>query len=83
MGLNVFPNPATETAQINYELNSNTTVTITVFDVSGKLVTSMDKGEQTQGRHFTSLKTAEMAKGFYTVKVQTANGMSVTKLIVK
>ncbi|MBL7887974.1 MAG: T9SS type A sorting domain-containing protein [Bacteroidia bacterium] len=83
LGLNLFPNPATDNVQVNYELSAETTVTITVYDLTGKLVNTISKGNQAQGRHFAFINTAEMAKGFYTVTVQTTTGISTAKLIVK
>lgn len=83
LSLNVFPNPATENVQVNYELSSETAVTINLYDVTGKLVSTISKGNQPAGRHFAFINAAELAKGFYTVSVQTNNAISTTKLIVK
>lgn len=83
MGLNLFPNPASENVQVNYVLSAESDVTINVYDVTGKLVNTITKAEQLQGRHFASINTAELAKGFYTVCVKTNNGSSTAKLIVK
>jgi hypothetical protein len=83
LGLNLFPNPATDNVQVNFELAAETTVTINVYDVTGKLVNTISKGNQAQGRHFANINTSELAKGFYTVSVQTATGLSTAKLIVK
>ncbi len=83
LGLNLFPNPATDNVQVNFELAAETTVTISVYDVTGKLVNTISKGNQAQGRHFAFINTSELAKGFYTVSVQTATGLSTAKLIVK
>jgi len=83
ISLNVFPNPATDNAQVNYSLSNETNVTISIYDVAGKLVASQDKGSQSAGRHFSSINTSDMANGFYTVTVKTNNGTTTTKLIVK
>jgi len=83
LGLNLFPNPATDRVQVNYELSAETTVSIRLFDVTGKLVSVETKGAQPQGRHFAFINTSELAKGFYTVSIQTENGSSTAKLIVK
>jgi hypothetical protein len=83
LGLNLFPNPATDRVQVNYELSAETTVSIRLFDVTGKLVSVETKGAQPQGRHFAFINTSELAKGFYTVSIQTENGTSTAKLIVK
>jgi hypothetical protein len=83
IGLSVFPNPASDNAQVNYTLANETNVTVNVYDVAGKLVASDNKGSQTAGRHFSAINTAAMANGFYTVSIKTNNGISTTKLIVK
>ncbi len=83
ISLNVFPNPATENAQVNYTLSSETSVILSIYDVTGKLISSENKGSLSQGRHFANINTALLAKGFYSVSVQTNNGRSITKLIVQ
>ena len=83
LGLNIFPNPASDNAQVNYNLSAETNVLITVSDVTGKLIASEDKGAQQQGHHFTNINTALLAKGFYTVSVRTVYGTSTSKLIVQ
>jgi hypothetical protein len=83
LGLNVFPNPSADMAQVNYNLSAATTVVINIYDVTGKLISSENKGTQDAGRHFTSINTGAMANGFYTVSVRTANTVSTTKMIVK
>lgn len=83
LSLQVFPNPANEIAQLNFELPAETEVTITVADVTGKVVYSENKGSQLAGRHFAKINTASLGKGFYTVAVQTNNSRNTTKLIVK
>jgi hypothetical protein len=83
IGLNVFPNPAVDVAQVNYTLASESNVVITIYDVTGKVISTVNKGSQPAGRHFSAINTAEMANGFYTVSVQTGTTNSVAKLIVK
>ncbi|MDQ3046344.1 MAG: T9SS type A sorting domain-containing protein [Bacteroidota bacterium] len=83
LGLNVFPNPAVDNAQINYVISEETSVTITVSDITGKVISSESKGAQPKGRHFAFVNTSELANGFYTVTVQTAQGSSTAKLMVK
>ena len=69
--------------QVNYVLSAETDVTICINDVTGKQVYSESKGSINQGRHFTFINTSALAKGFYTVAVQTNNGKSTSKLIVQ
>jgi len=83
LGLNLFPNPATDNVQVNYTLTTETTVTVALYDVTGKLVASESKGQQAQGRHFAHINTSSLAKGFYTVRVTTDFGQNTSKLIVR
>ncbi|MFY9307713.1 MAG: T9SS type A sorting domain-containing protein [Bacteroidia bacterium] len=83
LSLDVFPNPANEFAQLNFELPAETEVTITVSDVTGKVVYSENKGSQLAGRHFAKINTSSLAKGFYSIAVQTNNSRNTVKLIVK
>ncbi len=82
LSLNVFPNPSTDMSQINYNLAAESAVVITIYDVTGKVVASESKGTQAAGRHFSAINTANMAKGFYTVSVQTGTSRSTVKLMV-
>ncbi len=81
--LAVFPNPASDNLQVNYNLTSGTNVTINVYDVTGKLISSVPNGYQAQGRYFAHINVGDLAKGFYTVNITTAIGSSTTKLLVK
>jgi len=85
MNLSVFPNPANinDNAQLNFELSSEMQVTMSINDITGKLIYSESKGSLTQGRHFAMINTSALAKGFYTIALQTKNGMNTTKLIVQ
>jgi hypothetical protein len=81
--LNVFPNPSVDNAQINYTLTEESNVTISIYDVTGKLIASDNKGSQVAGRHFSLVNTEAMSNGFYTVSVKTNSGITTTKMIVK
>lgn len=83
LNMTVFPNPATDRAQLSFELMTASTVAISVFDVTGKEVYAENKGTLPNGRHFAQINTANLAKGFYTVSVQTTTGRSTIKLLVK
>lgn len=83
LNLNVFPNPAEDHAQLNFQLATDTEVLVTVTDITGKVIYSENKGKLQQGRHFAMINTASLSKGFYTLAVQTNSSRNTTKLIVK
>ena len=53
------------------------------MDITGKVIYTENMGTLMQGRHYAKINTADLAKGFYTVSVKTANSLNTTKLIVK
>lgn len=83
LDLNIFPNPAGENAQLNFELTAETNIIITVYDVTGQMVYSQNEGNLTHGRHFANINTSTLSKGFYSVTVKSNNGFSAVKMIVK
>ena len=83
IGLSIYPNPAKESAQLNYSVSSETSVVVNVYDITGKLILSENKGTVSQGHHTSVINTSVLAKGFYTVSVQTNNGRSIVKLIIQ
>ena len=79
----LYPNPASDNATIAYSLNTESTVTIEVRDLAGKLVYSSNEGQLAAGSHSMTISTASMADGMYTYSL-VANGAQVTnKFVVK
>lgn len=83
IGLSVYPNPAKETSNITFSLAAESTVTVNIYDITGQLVYSENKASMSQGYHMSSINTSLLAKGFYSVAVQTNAGRSTVKLIVQ
>ena len=81
--LSVYPNPAHDNTKLIYTTTSETPVTINVFDITGKLVSSQNEGTVSKGHHTVNINAATMANGFYTISVQTSYGKSTTKLIIQ
>lgn len=79
-----YPNPAT--AEVNFDLNlgSNNTVTVQVYDITGRLVISENKGFMTKGNQTISVNTAALVKGMYIYRVNIGTDISTGKFnIVK
>ncbi|MBK8550275.1 MAG: T9SS type A sorting domain-containing protein [Ignavibacteria bacterium] len=60
-----YPNPFNPVTTINYSLKNQTNVKINIYDASGKLVESMDKGMQRPGIHSVNFNGAEISSGVY------------------
>jgi len=79
----LYPNPASDNATIAYSLNTESSVSIEVRDLAGKLVYSSLEGKLAAGSHNKTISTATLADGIYTYTL-VANGAQVTnKFVVK
>ena len=76
----VFPNPATDITRIKYVVNEPTTLTLTVTDMLGRMVTSeiidADAGIQLQ-----ELDVSHLANGVYTLSLDDGGAKKIQKLI--
>lgn len=74
--MNVFPNPFVESTQINYTLTANSTVTLEVFDISGRKITTLENNTAKNAGAYSvdfSAKAAGLAAGVLIAKL-TVNG---------
>ncbi len=60
-----YPNPFNPTTNIPFELNTNTHVTLRVYDVHGRLVANLVNGLISAGKHDVAFNGAQMSSGVY------------------
>jgi hypothetical protein len=81
----IVPNPATENTTIRINLSNSSITTISVYDITGRLVQTLNNSSLPAGNHtFTwdlNENNAKAKAGVYLIKV-TANGFSQTKRVV-
>ena len=77
-GLNIFPNPATDVLNVNFDAASATTIDL--VDITGKVV---DSKLIQAGFATTSFNTAEINSGVYFVNFKNASGTTTQKVVVK
>jgi hypothetical protein len=61
----IAPNPLNTTAQLQYELPANGSLSIKIYDVLGREVTTAVQTEQRVGVYSTELNASNLAKGVY------------------
>ena len=76
LGLRVFPNPANEV--INISLNKEVSATLSLLDISGKVVRT-----QTLNGISTSINTASLNSGVYFVTINDGTSVSTQKVVIK
>ena len=68
--LSAYPNPATESTTVTYNLPSDGNVTLGIFNAMGSLVRSIVKDTQTAGTYNVNVSLASLTKGTYFLKIQ-------------
>lgn len=81
-GVSMMPNPASIFSTINFTSESNQTVTISVIDVQGKVVSTNEITNPTVGTNSFSLMTSKLTNGSYTVVVKQGENVTTTPLVV-
>lgn len=75
------PNPFNPTTRIPYELPAATRVTLSVYDVGGRLIDRLVDGPQSAGHHTIQWNAAGHASGIYFCRL-TAEGITQVKRLV-
>ena len=79
----MYPNPASDRASVDVNLDKKDDVTVEVFNKVGALVYSHSEAGMSAGEHSFSINTSDFAKGIYMVSVKTSNGATQKKLVVE
>jgi hypothetical protein len=82
-GVHIFPNPANDIINLQYELKASSEISIKLIDLSGKHVATLFEGSQSQGKQELNLRTAELNKGIYLLQMNVGNELVTRKVIVQ
>lgn len=80
---NVYPNPAAENVEVSYALKNNSTVNVTITDLSGKVVYASNLGNKAAGAHALNVNTTTFSNGIYVVNFATDNAVITEKLVIR
>jgi hypothetical protein len=78
--INVYPNPANESATLSYDLSSASVVSVDVFNALGQKVNNISLGNQAPGAYKQQLETSKLVKGIYFVRLNVNGTSTTTKL---
>ncbi len=79
--LSTFPNPFNSTTTINYFLPQTQIVTIQLYDMSGRLIETLNDNIQTAGNHSIVWDSREFGSGIYLVQIQSETETRTAKLV--
>lgn len=80
--IKVYPNPATNEAQLSFTINKTSHVQVHVFDMMGRVVSTIADATMNAGMHNLNISTANLPAGIYNIKIQTPAGSQTERLTV-
>jgi hypothetical protein len=80
--LSVSPNPVRGPFSVRYDVPKQTCVSVGVYDVDGRLVRSLSKGNVASGRYEAKLPSGALPAGVYFLRLDTPGFRSVKKAVV-
>ena len=83
IALEVIPNPASQRATVNYQLEQDELVTLQLLDPTGKVVYENPAQEETMGHHQKELQLGDFPSGVYLVRMEIGNRTLVQRLIIQ
>ena len=79
--LMVYPNPVNDFGTVAFELTESSDVTVQVFNLSGKLVQTIQEANMLKGMNSITLETTELPTGTYFVRLTAGDMIKTTKFI--
>ncbi|MFN8323720.1 MAG: T9SS type A sorting domain-containing protein [Chitinophagales bacterium] len=81
VNISLLPNPVNDVLQVNYSLQINSIVTISVMDMSGRRVLNSLVENQYRGTQQKGVNVSELANGIYIVHISTNQGMYNSRFV--
>jgi hypothetical protein len=78
-----YPNPGPGFSNVRYSLASEATVSLQLFDLSGRAVRTLVNSAQPAGRYGVRLGTWDLARGVYFVKLSTPVYQVTRKIVLE
>ena len=79
----VRPNPITGSALVSYTLARPGLVSLKLYNVAGKLVSTLVTGYRPSGTYSSTLNSSSLSKGVYLLKLEAAGLTRTTKLTIE
>jgi hypothetical protein len=79
----IYPNPATDKVTVAFNLATSSKIEISIYNISGNLVKSVDLGVRPEGRHDAIINVANLSAGTYIMSLTNGSQRSSSKFIVQ
>ena len=76
------PNPFNPDTRITYAVGTDSYVTLTVYDIRGRKVRTVDEGYKRAGMHTVVFQASDYATGFYFARLQTEDYSATIRMLL-
>ena len=80
--IGIFPNPATDFANLHFSLSSGSVCSMNIFDLNGKKIKNLIQGYVKPGFYNVEVQTNTLKSGTYLVVLETVKGKSTKKIVI-
>jgi hypothetical protein len=80
--MKIYPNPVFGNAQITYTIDASSSVEITLYDITGRLVRTLLREHKDADIYSHVFDTADLAPGIYFVQLKIGNRTATKKIII-
>jgi hypothetical protein len=77
-----YPNPFNPTTKINYSVASRSIVSLKIYDILGREVTTLVNTEKNPGNYTINFDASKLASGIYLYKLTAGNYISTKKMVL-
>jgi len=77
-----YPNPFNPSTSINLHVPMESDVSVQVYNLSGRMISTLLSGVQAQGDYNLTWNAQEQASGMYLVRAETAGSVAVQKILL-
>jgi flagellar hook assembly protein FlgD len=77
-----YPNPFNPSTSISLHVPMVSNVSVQVYDLSGRMISTLLSGVQAQGDYSLTWNAQEQASGMYLVRAETAGSVAVQKILL-
>ena len=77
-----YPNPFNPSTIIRYSIPKSSLVSIKVYDVLGRVITTLVNEEKNSGNYQVEFNASKLSSGFYLYRIQAGDFISVKKMLL-
>ena len=78
----IYPNPFNPETTIEYVIPTDEMVSVSIYDLQGRMVTSLSNGVQSAGYHSITWNASEMPTGLYFVRLVAGSYRETQKIML-